>query len=534
MGFDDLGSYAARLDGSVDTPTPLGDSSRDTHEPATDARVQPDGSMDARVDAPLADTLQPDRNMDQAIDAPLADTLRPDGTMDQAIDAPLADTLPPDGTMDARVDAPAIPTQSWAQSFGHSLADDSFGVAVDGNGNITMTGGFQGIVDFGGGALTSMGSPDVFVASYDPTGVHRWSKRFGDAAAQFGKSVAVDVSGNVMVTGSFEGTVDFGGGVLTSAGQSDIFVVSFAPNGSHRWSKGLGGTWTDQSIAIAGDASGNVVIAGSFWTDVDFGGGPLTSAGGSDIFIASYHPDGSHRWSKRFGATYADSSYDVATDGDGNVIILGGFGRTVDFGGGPLTSAGNNDIVVASYDSNGAHRWSRHFGGTSYDYGRGVATDSSGNVTITGFFPGTVDFGGGPLTSTGTNNIFLASYDSSGVHRWSKSFGGAVSQSGQDVSIDVSGNVVFIGHFRDVIDMGGGPLTSTGNEDIVVASYDSAGIHRWSRRLGGSLNDQGRGVAVDRGDNVIITGIFRDIVDFDETLTSAGETDIFLLRNQQP
>jgi hypothetical protein len=163
------------------------------------------------------------------------------------------------------------------------------GVAVDRSGNVVVTGYFEGTVDFGGGPLTSAGFGDVFVASYSPAGAHRWSKRFGSSKSYgLGRGVAVDKSGNAVVTGDFEGTVGFGGAPLTSEGYSDIFVASFGPTGAHRWSRRLGDAGWEEGHDVAVDGSDNVVVTGHFGGTVDFGGGPLTSAGAGDIFVASY------------------------------------------------------------------------------------------------------------------------------------------------------------------------------------------------------------------------------------------------------
>ena len=115
------------------------------------------------------------------------------------------------------------------------------GVAVDGSGNVLVTGIFSGTVNFGGGNLVSAGDFDIFVAKYNASGVHQWSRRFGSAErSTSGTDVAVDGSGNVFVTGYFSGTVDFGGGNLVSAGRSDIFLAKYNANGVHQWSKRFG------------------------------------------------------------------------------------------------------------------------------------------------------------------------------------------------------------------------------------------------------------------------------------------------------
>lgn len=178
---------------------------------------------------------------------------------------------------------------------------------------------------------------------------HLWSQRFGDGTIQDARAVAVDLSGDVVLAGYFEGTVDCGGGALTSAGMGDILVAKFAPDGTHLWSKRFGDA-TEQIIeAVAVDGSGNVIVAGWFLGTIDFGGGALTSAGSYDIFVAKLGPDGTHLWSQRFGNSQSQTVSALAVDGSGNVIAAGSFFGTVDFGGGALTCAGEQDIFVAKF-----------------------------------------------------------------------------------------------------------------------------------------------------------------------------------------
>src|SRR5262249_55883266 len=149
-----------------------------------------------------------------------------------------------------------------------------------------VTGYFYGSADFGCGPLTSI-DVDIFVAKLDAKdGACQWAKRFGDAGDQEGVSVAVDGMGNVLVTGIFRDSVDFGGGALPSAGGSDIFVAKLDANGNHLWSKAFGDLNDQRAFGVAVDSTANVVITGNIKGSVDFGGGVLPSAGGSDIFVA--------------------------------------------------------------------------------------------------------------------------------------------------------------------------------------------------------------------------------------------------------
>ncbi|NIO27869.1 MAG: T9SS type A sorting domain-containing protein [Candidatus Latescibacteria bacterium] len=419
----------------------------------------------------------------------------------------------------------------WSQRFGDGNGQFGRSVTVDNLGNVIVTGYFSGTVDFGGGPLTSAGSSDIFVAKFDPCGTHIWSHRFGDADGQFALSCTVDSMGNIVVTGEFWGTVDFGGEPLTSAGAKDIYVAKFDASGNHLWSQRFGDAGSQVAWSITTDSPGSVIVTGYFDNTVDFGGGILTSAGLLDIFVVKFDSGGNHLWSQRFGDATNQRAYSVTVDDSGNVVVTGFLEGTVDFGGGILTSAGLEDIFVAKFDPGGNHLWSRHFGDAGYQVAWSIVTDGSGNVIITGHFNNTVDFGGGPLTGAGGTDIFVAKFDSSGNHVWSQRFGDSTSQDAYSVAVDGSGNVVVTGYFVGTVDFGGGPLTSAGYNDIYVAKFDSGGNHIWSQRFGDSDDQLAESVVADGSGNVVVTGYFMGTVDFGGgPLTSVALDDIFLVK----
>ncbi len=370
----------------------------------------------------------------------------------------------------------------WSQRFGSTGHEDGRCVATDASGNVFVTGWFSGTVDFGGGPLVSAGDYDIFIAKYSPTGAHLWSQRFGDLFGDYtsegGYGLTTDAWGNVFVSGSFTGTVDFGGGPLVSPGgppwdphPSNAFVAGFSPEGTHLWSRGFGDYEDDYAYSIAADANGNVLVTGSFQGSVDIGGGAMASAGSSDIFVAKYDTAGNHLWSHRFGSTGSDVGYSVATDGFDNLFVTGSFSNTADFGGGPLVCAGSSDIFVAKYDPAGVHLWSQRFGGNGSDIAHSIATDESNNVLLTGSFSDTADFGGEPLVSAGSWDIFVVRYSWSGDHIWSQGFGSTSVDFGSAVTTDVSNHVLVTGYFVGTVDFGGGPLVSAGGLDIFLAEY---------------------------------------------------------------
>jgi hypothetical protein len=151
---------------------------------------------------------------------------------------------------------------AWQQAYSGS-------VAIDGTGAVLVTGGFSDSVDFGGGAVTSSGGNDIFVVKLASDGAHQWSRAFGDAGGQQqGQAIAADSAGNVVVTGVFDGTVDFGAGTLQMhACPSEVwcntwgFVTKFDPDGRALWSLGRGPMRSLTSVATA--ASGAVLVSGT-------------------------------------------------------------------------------------------------------------------------------------------------------------------------------------------------------------------------------------------------------------------------------
>ena len=304
------------------------------------------------------------------------------------------------------------------------------------DGFVYVTGSFSNTVDFDPGpgtvSLTSAGLRDIFVAKYTDAGALVWAKRMGDSGSDAGNAIVVDGSGNVYLTGSFAGTVDFDPGPgtvsLTSAGLRDIFVSKLDPDGNLAWAKHMGGNNNDFGYGIAVDAAGNVYTTGTFGSGTaDFDPGPaifnLPFAGGShDIFVSKLDNSGNFVWAKGVGGIFEDGGKSIALDGSGNVYVTGSFRDTVDFDPGPgianLTSVGGSDIFVTKMTSSGSFVWAKQLGGVANDFGFGIAVDAAGNVYTTGSFVDTVDFDPGPgianLTSVDYDDIFVSKLDNNG------------------------------------------------------------------------------------------------------------------------
>ncbi|MGA8180346.1 MAG: SBBP repeat-containing protein, partial [Desulfobacterales bacterium] len=229
--------------------------------------------------------------------------------------------------------------------------------------------------------------------------VYSFTKTMGGTAQDLGQSVAVDSSGNVYITGSFRGTVDFDPGAgtdnHTSAGLEDIFLTKFDSNGGYVYTKTMGGTDHDGGQSVAVDGSDNVYITGYFsGTDTDFDPGPAidnhTAVGLEDIFLTRINADGSYDYTKTMGGTNRDYGRSVAVDSSGNVFITGSFQETVEFNPGGVsdshTSAGLEDIFLTKINADGSYGYTKTMGGTDHDEGKSVTVDGSDNVYITGYF----------------------------------------------------------------------------------------------------------------------------------------------------
>jgi hypothetical protein len=357
----------------------------------------------------------------------------------------------------------------WAKSFSPTLNRAAiYGLGVDGNDNIIIAGGFSGTLDFGGGPLVN-GNYSVyntFLTKLTSAGGHIWSKQFGGDGGAVPTSLAVDGSGNIVLAGSFGQTLNFGGGlpVLTSAGGSDIFVAKFSGTGTPAWAKAFGGLSLDYVNACVVDGTGSIIIGGYFLSpSINFGNGAMVNQGGRDGFIAKLTSGGAVQVTRQFGGTGDAYVNGLAVDANNNIVACGAFTTLVDCGGGLLTSGPGNAIWIAKFSSSLGHVWSKSYGGLYNDAGYGVGVDRGGNVYLTGHAQSAIDFGGGVWTlSNGNNNVFVTKFNGDGGAIWGKRFPtGAVDNDGFRLAFDPQNNPIVTGHFAGVIDFGSGPLTSS-------------------------------------------------------------------------
>jgi hypothetical protein len=252
--------------------------------------------------------------------------------------------------------------------------------------------------------------------------------------------------------------------------------------------------------------------------------------------------DGELVWSRSLGGPSWDSGFGVALDSSGNVVVVGKFAGTVDFGGVPLASAsGSSDVFVAKYvGPTGAHLFSRRYGGAENENALSVAVDSMDNIILAGSFSGTADFGGPvSLTAVGSSNIFVAKYTLAGAHLWAKPFHAMTAtspgrQAPQSVTVDDAGDIVFAGQFCGTISFGGAEISSadqcssTAEDTFAARLAGTGGGHVSSVRVGSRTEMARMTLAADAG--LYLVGYFDRFAQLGgHGLTSVNGADAFIL-----
>jgi hypothetical protein len=287
----------------------------------------------------------------------------------------------------------------WAKRMGGVDVDGADGLAVDARGAVAVVGVFAGYTDLGGGhELVGSGQSDILLVVLEPDGVVRWAKGWASPGPDEGRAVGFDGQGNLYVLVEFSRSIDFGGGPLESVGNRDLGLIKLDPTGRHLWSRRFGSNLDELGVSLAVDPAGSAIITGSFDDTLDFGDGMMKTAGRSDVFVAKFAPDGNVLWSRRAGEADEDIGAAVTTDSFGNVYVAGWFWRKLDLFGKPFPSAGKKDAFLLAYSPSGDGLWLRTFGGPEDDYGRGLAADG-GAVYLTGTFHKTAAIGATELTA---------------------------------------------------------------------------------------------------------------------------------------
>jgi hypothetical protein len=384
---------------------------------------------------------------------------------------------------------------------------------------------------------------DLVVAKHDRFGNPLWSRRFGDSSTQIALEMAIDGDGNLVLVGRMYGTIDVGGGTLHASGGNDIIVFKLDGAGNHIWSQIFGGKEPDRAVRLAFDAEGDVILTGAFTGKAKFGVGKYVALGQRDAFVVELDRDtGAPTHFMQIGTEGDDYGFGVDVDTNGDVIIAGRFGAPLQLGQQVLSYAGDQDIYLARLDGAGQILWARSFGGPGTDEIHDLRLQQNGDIVLLGAISESVDFGGGPLVSAGVRDIFLATLDGQGAHLWSARYGDAVDQFEADatatwltLALEGNGNIHIGGSLYGVLDFGAGGQLAAVNKrpDIFHAQFGPAGDYMGGWRFGGMDSDFGHDIAVTASGHVLQCGrSLGDTIDFGAAgrLENVGRSDGFLVK----
>ena len=358
----------------------------------------------------------------------------------------------------------------WARTWGGVGADEGYGVAVDNNGNIYVTGEFESTVDFNPDPneeafRTSNGLCDAFLVKFDEYGDFQWVKTWGAGSYDVGYDVKVDKTGNILVAGIFRGTVNFDTGTGTdihvSKGSSDCALTKYTPDGDYIGTITWGGSGSDEACKIAVDSDNNVLVTGQFWsTDMDFDPDPVdqfirSTNGDWDVYLCKFDMYGDFKWAGTWGGSNTDYGRGVCVDSMGNSYCSGYFMYSADFDPGPgiethSASGAYPDAFLSSFDSEGNFRWVGTWGSTDDDEAWECAVDEYNDVYVCGSFSYTVDFDPDPITveektAVWNDDAYVSKFSPDGDFQWVLVWGANGSDDCQAISTDGNGHFYAMG-----------------------------------------------------------------------------------------
>jgi len=325
--------------------------------------------------------------------------------------------------------------RQWHTFMGSSGPEYGWDIAVDGSGNVYVTGNSG--ATWGSPVNGYAGGPsEAFIAKLDGTGALVWNTFMGASGDDWGNDITVDGSGNVYVVGVSDAT--WGSPVNGHAGSLDAFAAKLDSSGARQWNTFMGSGGSDYGNGIVVDGSGNVYIVGE---SVATWGPPVNPhAGGDDAFAAKLDSSGARQWNTFMGSSSADYGNGIVVDGSGNVYIVGESAATW---GSPVNGhAGASDAFVAKLNGSGALLGNTFMGSSSSDSGSGIAI-AGGNVYVVGYSYATW---GWPMNGyAGNGDAFAAELNSNGVRQLNTFMGSSGVDWGNDIAI-ASGNVHVVGY----------------------------------------------------------------------------------------
>ena len=463
-------------------------------------------------------------------------------------------------TMTSNVSLQAIfsqaePADSNAQEFigGSRLGTGSTTLTAAGANAVAATadGGTISVGDFTG-SLVMLGQTYAagvnnrgYVIKHNAQGVAQWITVTGASGTIVkNERVAVDSTGNVIVAGTFTGTVNFGPSTLTSKGSADVFVMKLSSAGVVQWVTSGGGTSAETLNGLLVGADGEVYVTGAFYgSSATFGTLPLaaqTSGSHRDAFLGRVSAAGAWQWVVAAGGSSNDQGRAIAPSGAGALWWGGNFQGSAAVGPNQLTSQGATDVFFAHVDAaTGTVTSSFRAGGTGEDALMALLSDRVEGFYAAGSFSSSVSFGTTVLTSFGVGDGYVARWQQNVGWTWAVPLQGSDDDLVTSLAMDSEGRLYAGGYYASESLVAGS--NTLGNSSIYsyegfVARFTSAGAVKWMRGLEGANNEYVRGVACTTAGALHAVGYTESALTADAvSLTAPSLTgDAFFLRMNAP
>lgn len=387
---------------------------------------------------------------------------------------------------------------NWAvDAGGGGNTDLCYGIATDSQGNAYWVGSTSGTADFGCAVLSPGSTVAGVLAKYDPSGACQWvvaiTTSFYDAWVY---GIAIDAEDRIYISGSCQGTTQFGNGIsLPGSGSTDDwFTARYDVNGTCLWAKRItNSSSSSEARGIALDDEGGVYVTG-FAGGSSFTFDPITvSTGGfaRQAVIVKYDSTGTAEWARSTIGTGGGKSARAISVANDRLFITGQMGYTnATYDGIALTpNSTSANLYVLACDLQGNGQWARSYGAGDHE-GFGIAADTLNNIFVVGRMWGTLNLPDDTLTSvSGNDDIVLLGLDHQGTYRWGKSTGSLQRDLAWGVTTDGIGNAYVSAQFNNTIDFFGTSLTALGSEDALISKVEADGDIAWVIRPSGYQRD---------------------------------------------
>lgn len=297
------------------------------------------------------------------------------------------------------------------------------------------------------------------------------------------------------------------------------------------FAKTFGASGQNTTYDIETLPGGENLIVGIYSANMTLGTTTLNNSGGSDGFVAKMDAAGNFIWAKSLSGPGDDLISAVKLDNQGNIILVGDYESGASFSGNQLTNGGEKDGFLAKLNASGEMVWLKTASNENHAHFFDVGLDESGNIYAWGGFSHSITMGSINLTTSTQQNVLLAKFNPNGEVLWAKTFGGGAQKTAVGISVTPNGESVVTGSFLSAMQIGSSNYTTNGLSDVFIAKYDSEGNPIWSTAFGGTQTDNGFAITCDDEGNIYAGGSFMQSMQVgSQSLTSNGEWDVYVAK----